>query len=78
MPATPLDAPRRCASSDAGGAIGREPLDAGMVASGASIKVREPGERSTATPSMPAMCCAPRRAVPPLRRERAGAEIGPG
>jgi hypothetical protein len=32
---------RRCAGTDAGGAIGREALDAGTVASGASIK---PGE----------------------------------
>ena len=36
--AAPLDVPRRCARTDAGGAIGREALDAGTVASGASIK----------------------------------------
>jgi hypothetical protein len=32
------------ARTDAGGAIGREALDAGMMASGASIKAGEPGE----------------------------------
>jgi hypothetical protein len=36
--------PRRCARTDAGGAIGREALDAGTVASGAKIKPGEPGE----------------------------------
>jgi hypothetical protein len=35
---------RRCARTIADGAIGREALDAGMVASGASIKAGEPGE----------------------------------
>jgi hypothetical protein len=37
----PRDVPCRCARADAGDAIGREALDAGMVASGAGIK---PGE----------------------------------
>jgi hypothetical protein len=37
----PLDVPCRRARTDAGGALGREALDAGTVASGASIK---PGE----------------------------------
>jgi hypothetical protein len=40
----PLDAPRRCVRTVAGGAIGREAVDAGTVASGASIKPGEPGE----------------------------------
>jgi hypothetical protein len=39
-----LDVPCRCAGTDAGGAIGREALDAATVASGASIKPGEPGE----------------------------------
>jgi len=34
----------RCPGTVAGGAIGREALDAGTVASGASIKPGEPGE----------------------------------
>jgi hypothetical protein len=34
----PLDVPYRCAGTDAGSAIGREALDAGTAASGASIK----------------------------------------
>jgi hypothetical protein len=34
----PLDVPCRRARTDAGGAIGREPLDAATVASGAGIK----------------------------------------
>jgi hypothetical protein len=41
--AAPLDMPRRCAGKDAGGAIGREALDAG-TGGGASVKPDEPGE----------------------------------
>jgi hypothetical protein len=45
--AAPLDAPCRRARAGAGDAIGREALDAGAVASGASIK---PGDRSRGEP----------------------------
>jgi hypothetical protein len=52
-----LDAvPGRCAKTDAGGALGREALDAATVASDAKIKPGEPGERSTARRSMPVTC----------------------
>jgi len=40
----PLDAPCRRARTDAGGALGREALDAGAVASGAKIKPGVPGD----------------------------------
>jgi len=36
--------PCRRARTDADGAIGRQALDAGMVAGGAGIKASEPGE----------------------------------
>jgi hypothetical protein len=45
--------PCRRARTDAGGAIGREALDAGTVASGASIKAGEPGEPGYAFPREP-------------------------
>jgi hypothetical protein len=53
----PLDVPCRCART-AGGAIGREALDAGTVASGASIKAGEALPRD----ARGARC--PRRAAP--------------
>jgi hypothetical protein len=48
----PLDVPRRCARTDTGGAIGRETLHAGMVASGAGLSLASPARRSTARRSM--------------------------
>jgi hypothetical protein len=91
MPAT-CRAPRRAVPlrrADACGALGREALDAGMVASGAgssraspampargggaSIKARR--ARRGAPPRLPPTCRAPRRAVP-LARTDAGGALG--
>jgi hypothetical protein len=67
--AAPLDVSCRRGRTVAGGAIGRDAPNAGMVLSGASIKPGKPARRSTArrspaSRSMPATCRAPRRAVP--------------
>jgi hypothetical protein len=53
--AAPLDAPCRCAGTDAGGAFGREALDAGTVASGANVKAgdRPRGGRLNYKQSLP-------------------------
>jgi hypothetical protein len=56
--AAPLDAPCRCAGTDAGGPAGREARDAGMVASGAASSPASPARRSTASHSMPPTCDA--------------------
>src|ERR1700686_2287648 len=68
----------RCAGTVAGGAIGREALDAGTVASGAGIKAGEPGEAPRREPLDAAdvpcpSTCRPTAAPGPLPVARSAA-----
>jgi hypothetical protein len=69
--AAPLDAPCRCAGTDAGGPAGREARDAGMVASGAASSPASPARRSTASHSMPPTCRAAAPGPMPVARSAA-------